>query len=218
MIASAHVGTRWITAPRTFAITGADVTAGTGMLVSVANLKTRIAIAADDTEHDTYLASLLAAAMSRIHARTGWPTKSGTFVVQRSYDCEEVATWGRRVSLEGPIDSSEAVALVSSTGVVQKQYSWGSDAAVVSRSYGFAGEVQIAAEDLAVSEGKLFYMQYSVSWDEYLGTDPANTMIAEIAYRMAATLYAYRESQNMGEPAAMRILQNSVLTPERIVL
>ena len=184
---------------------------GANSLVSLRELKTRCAVDYDETDHDAYLRGLLAQACTMITERTGTTMWRGQWSVEAEYHADGMREVRARlelpryrVILPGPVDIGEELTLRDSDGNDIRTYSQG--AALHRSRFDIPVEVILEDEDVCVSP--YIYFNYTVSWDYVVPGGDNTSTVAEYIYRVASTLYAYRQSTALGIPAVRMVLES----------
>ena len=181
-------------------------------LVGLSAFKTRIVLSDEEDDLDRYLRSLIAQAVQIITEIAGWPMTRGAHDVTARYGLECVRQSECWLRLPGPVDTSADVALVDAGGGELAALSW--DDATVDPVLGApatmeldydASRVAISAAQTDYERTPAFRLRYTLSWDPWIPAKSVDHPLAEIVYRIAGTLFTYRESGDMGYKMARQM-------------
>ena len=192
---------------------GAIVTAGaTDLVGSIAELKRHVAIEHD--EDDTYLATLPGAALDVVGNYTRWPMRTTSQTVEARYPWPlRRGRHRRRLLLPGPASTRSNILTCEIHGgqLVPGDILPKTDLRRLSRLPHDA-VLPLADEFEYDDEGRgELLVRYGVSWsDVYSGASPWPMVLAHTIYRVAATLYLYREATVQGDRPVRRIMESTL--------
>lgn len=199
MIYQVHPHSLRVTSP----VDGGQVGIGSSSAIgTLAELKAHTNVEHD--EDDEYLGRLLATAQREIGGYTRWPMVTSALITEARWPVPRVSGsyTGTRLHLPGPVNIRATVRL--------RQYQDGRlvDGPTLSmprRSDRVPHDAIVDISDAELSDyddggfGELI-VQYTRSWSSiYTGTPAWPPEVAHGIYRVAATLYLYRESTVMGD-------------------
>ena len=177
-----------------------DVTPVTSILITPYSARTadligrlpelRDHISLDHTDDDNLLRRLLASATQKVGDYTGWPMRTGRHHVRAYWSHTPV---GRRVLLPGPV--------IPSTIRVDGQFV---DSVVAAR---LPHDALIELPEDLDSRG--LFIDYDRAWNLYYTDPDYPEAITTAIYRIAATLYLYREATVQGDRPIRRILDTT---------
>ena len=201
---------------RTPAMAGVPMDGATGLIGTIAELKSHLAV--DHNEDDTYLSALLLSSLRAVGDYTQWPMTTGTYAVTARWPWRRLSRTPsyprRRLLLPGPVDASGAVTAYTVSGAtlvagdalavrVQVSPRWPHDAWIeLPEDFNY---------DDSGNRGELL-LRYQAGWGAiYTDADaPWPRELAHTIYRVAATLYLYREATMAGDYPLRRVMQSTL--------
>lgn len=202
MTTLAALRSRWRITTAGGGVVQSDTTDGIGTLVG---LKAQTAV--EHSEDDGYLTGLLRTAQQMVGSYTRWPMRTGTLMAEARFS--DLSTTDL-VCLPGPV-------VAESLAHLQLYY----QGAVIGPAVAVDG---LIAEDRLPHDSVIYMpdmligywadelrITYPVSWaSHYSGDEPWPSELATTIYRVAATLYLYREATTLGDRPVHRIMQASL--------